>query len=63
MIYIPNLPDNENEPSSIYMESYNPLLTNKTTPVKNQGVQGTCGIFATNARLETTGLYKTGLKC
>ena len=61
-IYIPKLPELLDIPQQTTLTYYNPLSSNKTTDVKSQGKQGTCSIFATNAALETTGLYKTGLK-
>lgn len=61
-VYIPDLPELEEEVEATTLQSYNPLINNKATPVKSQGNQATCPFFATNALLETTGLYKTGMK-
>ncbi len=61
-IYIPSLPELDDMPNATTLQSYNPLQNDRATPIKDQGRQGTCAIFATNAIMETTGLVKTGLK-
>lgn len=62
--YFPELPKNVimDRDNSYYPSSYDPRTQNKTTPIKNQGNQGTCVLFASNAALEQKSIYQTGVK-
>lgn len=61
--YVPNFPDYEPSRDDDLPAKYDPRTDDGyVMPVKSQGGIGTCGIFATNACLETTGYMMTGLK-
>lgn len=61
--YSPNYADGMmRDPEGTYLSSYDPRSTNMVTPVKNQGVVGSCGIFASVASFETSAYRKTGIK-
>ncbi|MGN0551393.1 MAG: C1 family peptidase [Acutalibacteraceae bacterium] len=60
-IYTPELPEYSAIPSNAFT-SYDPRTTNSMTIVKDQGDNGVCGLFATNAAFETKAYKSTGLK-
>lgn len=61
--YLPNLPSVNDAPASYTtLSKYDPRSQNATTPVKDQGNFGTCGLFATNAAFESAVYKQTGLK-
>ncbi len=61
--YTPAYPENRyNNTRATGLPYYDPRSTNSITPVKDQGVVGSCGIFATYACLEATALKQTGIQ-
>ncbi len=61
--YTPNYSDEiMREPESTVLSSYDPRSSNLVTPIKDQGVVGSCGIFASVASFETSAYKKTGIK-
>lgn len=63
-VYFAKLPEENDSDIDdyLYESSYDPRLSNSTTPIKHQGMHGTCIIFASNAVLEQSVYVKTGLK-